>query len=264
MYQDIKRTLAPLLLAAATLVVCAISARGQTGAVAQVIEVIGRVDLMRDSTAWALSAGDTIKPRQVIHTGADGYAVFKLADNSTFEVYPNSNVTFRDTPGDWTDLLEVWIGRIKVHIQKLGGGQPNHNRVRTPTAVISVRGTVFDVHVEDENGTTYVSVEEGQVAVQHRLQGPKVIPLNPGEAIRVFRNQPLAANKVDKGSVAQAVARSLSDGLSQILMNRQRGLGGTSVPGTGGTGVGDQRAPDPPPPPPPPPPSSGPPPPPAQ
>ena len=59
-----------------------------------------------------------------------------------FEVYPNSNVTFRNNPGNWRDLLDVWVGKIKVHIQKLGG-QPNPNTVHTPSAIISVRGTDF-------------------------------------------------------------------------------------------------------------------------
>ena len=57
------------------------------------------------------------------------------------------------------------FGRVKVHIQKLGG-QPNNNRVTTPTAVISVRGTIFDVSVEDGE-STLVAVEEGLVEVRH-------------------------------------------------------------------------------------------------
>ena len=92
---------------------------------------------------------------------------------------------------------------MKVHIQKLGG-QPNYNRVRTPTAVISVRGTVFDVAVEDEDDTTLVSVDEGQVVVRHLLKpGPDRV-LNAGDWVRVFKNQPLATRTVDRGSTVRA------------------------------------------------------------
>ena len=120
-----------------------------------------------------------MQPRQIIITGPDGFAVFQVSDGSTFEVFPNARVVFRENYGSWRDLLDVLLGRVKVHIQKLGG-QPNYNRVRTPTAVISVRGTIFDVAVEDEDDTTLVSVEEGQVGVQHLLKpGPERI-LNPG------------------------------------------------------------------------------------
>ena len=87
-------------------------------------------------------------------------------------------VTFRNNGGDWRDLVDVWLGRIRVHIQKLGG-EPNPNRVHTPTAVISVRGTTFDVSVNDDDETTFVAVEEGVVTVEHRLMpregGPKVL-----------------------------------------------------------------------------------------
>ena len=95
--------------------------------------------------------------------------IFQVSDGSTFEVYPNSRVVFRANPSNLKDLLDLLLGRVKVHIQKLGG-QPNNNRVTTPTAVISVRGTVFDVTVEDQE-STLVAVEEGLVEVRHALLG---------------------------------------------------------------------------------------------
>ena len=99
-------------------------------------------------------------------------------------------------------------------------------------------------------------MEEGLVEVEHRLlRSGKPLPLRPGDSIRVYKNQPLTAKLIDKGSVAKAVARSLPDGLTQILLGRQRAGGGSSpVPSTGGGGVGDERAEAPkgtPPPPPP-------------
>jgi hypothetical protein len=189
-----------------------------------------------------------------------------LSDGSTFEVYPNSRLVFRDTPGNWENLLEVMLGRIKVHIQKLGS-QPNHNRVRTPTAVISVRGTVFHIDVEDEGSATLVYVEEGQVAVQHALMArsdPKL--LNTGEWIRVYKNQPLAQKSVDKGRVVQGGLRAAAEALYSILYRNSsapaaRGGGvpaGSPVP-TPAPVPGDTSADPPPPPPPaaPPPPPPG-------
>ena len=59
------------------------------------------------------------------------------------------------------------------------------SRVMTPTAVISVRGTTFDVSVSDDDETTLVEVEEGQVEVQHALlpRGNAKV-LSPGETLR--------------------------------------------------------------------------------
>ncbi len=144
--------------------------------------------------------------------------------------------------------FDVLLGRVKVHIQKLGGGQPNYNRVRTPTAVISVRGTVFDVAIEDDDDTTLVSVEEGQVAVQHLLKpGPERI-LNQGESIRVYRDQPLAAAPVDKSGALRALLQRAEQVMYQIVY---RSPFPGSIP-TGGCPVpsactGDKKNPPPPP-----------------
>jgi ferric-dicitrate binding protein FerR (iron transport regulator) len=219
-------------LAAACIYVVPIHA--ESGA-AKVITLNGQVSVLRDNSPWVLNVGDAVEPRQIIITGPDGFAVFQVSDGSTFEVFPNARVVFRENAGSWRDLLDVLLGRVKVHIQKLGG-QPNYNRVRTPTAVISVRGTVFDVAIEDEDDTTLVSVEEGQVGVQHLLKpGPERI-LNPGESIRVYRNQPLAAAQVDRSPLIRGVLRAAEQALYQVVY--RTGLpGGGSVPGcTTGSG----------------------------
>ena len=229
----------------------------QSGA-AKVVTLTGQVSILRDNTPWILNVGDSVQPRQIIVTGPDGFAEFQVSDGSTFEVFPNARVIFRENAGSWKDLLDVLLGRVKVHIQKLGG-QPNYNRVRTPTAVISVRGTIFDVAVEDEDDTTLVSVEEGQVAVEHLIKpGPERV-LNQGEWIRVYRNQALAAQTVDKGSAMRNALRSAEQAIYEALYRTRlpgSGAGGTiptppSSPGSPGSG--DHGKPTPPPPPPPPP-----------
>jgi len=248
------------LLMAASVAVCAAEApwAGAPGA-AKVLVVTGQVSVLRDSTPWALNVGAWVQAQQIIISGADGFAVLEVSDGSTFEVYPNSRVTFRSTPGNWKDLVDLWLGRIKVHIQK-PGGLPNHNRVHTPTAVISVRGTTFHVSLEDDDDTTLVMVEEGQVAVQHRLlpRGePKLV--NGGEYLRVYKNEPLANKLVDKGSAVKYVLRALSDALYTAVYRTPRVGGGIPGAGTGTVGgtplpgdvdVGPPPPPDAPPPPP--------------
>src|SRR5713101_5248243 len=159
-----------LLLAATTVVSSAQIFPLSSESAAKVISLNGQVSVLRDSEPWALNVGDLVQVRQVIVTGPDGFAQFQVSDGSTFEVYPNSNVVFRKNPPNWKDLLDVLVGRVKIHIQKLGG-QPNPNKVYTPTAVISVRGTTFDVSVDAEDQTTLISVEEGQVDVRHATKG---------------------------------------------------------------------------------------------
>ena len=233
---------------------------------AKVLQMEGRVSVLKDSSSpWALSMGDTVAPKQVIVTGPDGQALFEVNDGSTFWVFPNSKVTFRGTYS-YEELLNVWLGKIKVHIQRWGG-QPNNSKVETPTAVISVRGTTFDVEVDSADDSTLVAVEEGAVAVRHRLL-PTAEPreLRAGDQIRVYKNVPIAKAKVDKGDLMRRGANAMAEVYYSIMMRGPRiGGGGASVPSGGGAPLpGDTKgggAP-PPPPPPPPPPSSPPPPPP--
>ncbi len=216
-------------------------------AAATVESLMGQVAVLRDAQAWALETGSQVRPQQIIVTGPDGYARFRVSDGSTFEVFPNSRVTFRNTPGDWKDLLEMWLGRVKVHIEKLGG-QPNRNRVRTPTAIISVRGTTFDVAVEEAD-TTLVVVDEGSVEVRHALHGGEPKMLNTNEWIRVYKNSPLAQKSLDRGSVIQGALRAAADAIYTTIYRTSTGVPAGGGGGGGGGLPGDHGGKDPPPPP---------------
>jgi len=224
------------LLAAASLLVCLATAQAQDVA-ARVVTMTGQVSVLRDNYPWALNEGSTVQPKQIIVTGPDGMARFQVSDGSTFDVFPNSRVVFRATPSNWKDLVDVLLGRIKVHIQKLNG-MPNPARVMSPTAVISVRGTTFDVQVEDDDDTTLVSVEEGEVGVRNRVLGGEV-SLHPGEYVRVFRNQALAQRQVDRGAMAHGVLRAGVQALYDLLYRRQTAGVAPSGGSAGPVGSGD-------------------------
>jgi hypothetical protein len=216
---------------------------------AKVVTAEGQVSVLRDAQPWALTIGDSVQVKELIITGPDGHAVFQVSDGSSFEVYPNARVVFRKNPPNWKDLLDVLVGRVRIHIEHFGG-VPNPNRVLTPTAVISVRGTTFDVSVSDDDETTLIEVEEGVVEVRHALlpgNAPRM--LTSGESLRVYRNEPIADRLVDKGTVARQVLRSVMDAISTAAIHTRTGGAG----GTGGGAVGDTGKKIPPPPPPPPP-----------
>jgi FecR protein len=257
-----SRTVKLSLLAAAAVFVCSAQMLPSDAGnyAAKVITQSGQVSVMKDSQPWALSIGDSVQARDLIITGPDGHAVLQVSDGSTFEVFPNARVVFRKNPPNWKDFVDVLVGRIRVHIEHLGN-IPNPNRVLTPTAVISVRGTTFDVSVDDDDETTLVEVEEGTVDVQHALLprgDPKV--LHTGETLKVYRNEPLEASLIDKGTLARQILHSMADAVTTIVSRMPHGLGSSGgVLGTGGA-VGDTGKV---PPPPPPPPAPAPPPPPA-
>ncbi len=210
---------------------------------ARVIVQFGQLSVFSGNGMLALSLGDALKPQQVIVTGPDGYGKFQVEDGSTFEVFPNSQVIFREHNGNLQDILNVLIGHIKVYIQHLNG-LPNYNRVTSPTAVISVRGTVFEVVVEDQDGTTYVAVDEGLVGVKNDTAAGETVELKPGDSIRVIRNQPLQQRAIDRLGVLRRVLQAAEEATYRVVLQtggagRLPGSIGTPVPtGNGDSGKG--------------------------
>ena len=201
------------------------------GTGAMVLVQSGDVSTQGDRAGYRLAIPQCgiVNQQQVIKTGADGYAKLQVSDGSTFEVFPNSEVTFRKTYGIG-DLLNVWMGKVKVYIQHFPG-VPNPNNVTTPTALISVRGTIFDVEVQELDGTTFVTLDEGLVDVRHLQVASRIIRLNPGESVQVLPNTPLAALPRDKGMILRQVMRGLEDAVRQAVYQRpgNTGPGGTST-----------------------------------
>jgi len=238
---------------------------------AKVLTMTGQVSVLKDLIPIALMEGNVVQVQQMIVTGPDGHATFQvLSDGSTFEVFPNSHLIFRKNAWNVKDLIDLLVGRIRVHIEHFGT-VPNPNRILTPTAVISVRGTTFDVTVGEDDETTTVEVEEGLVQVEHALlpSVPKMV--SAGQTLKVYKSEPLVARGLDRGTVAHYMLKALSDAANLASMRGGRGVlgtpGGTGVsagdhgkgtPGsnTGNTGnggsTGSPPVPTPPPPPPPP------------
>jgi hypothetical protein len=236
------------LLTAATILVSVVPALPQQFAATLQVQV-GQVSLLKDGNQVALSVGQGIRASQVIVTGLGAYARFRVADGSEFEVFEKSEVTFRDSGGSWKDLLNVWIGHVKVYVQHILG--PNPTSVTSPTAVISVRGTVFDVVVENDDGDTVVSVDEGKVQVRHKLIPGREPLLLPGESVHVYRNQPIA-QQIDKGGGVQKALALVRKAVMDYIYTRPGGVGGPGpiggapgggVPGGGGGAQGDKGKP---------------------
>ena len=210
----------------------------------------GQISVLRDNSPWALNLGDTVQPQQVIVTGPDGYGFFRspmAAVRSVSEV----ESYFPRQPGRLERPARSLSGQDPGQIEH-PGGLPNNNKVRTPSAVISVRGTVFDVEVEDEDGTTMVLDEEGQVEVRHLLKAGEVKVLSPNEYIRVYKDQPIAKKLIDKGGILQRALRTAAEAVYEVAAER------SGTPGHGTTGPtlpADHTGGNPPPPPPPPPPA---------
>jgi len=152
------------------------AANGQTSSA--VTAVKARVDLR---------AREPLFPGDTITTGRNGRLVLGLPDGSQAVIAPKTTVRVEQLETTPRTLFHLLKGKTRVQIQKLGG-QPNPYRINTPTTVIAIRGTIFDVAVDQEQ--TEVFLLEGEVEVSNRSFPDQILRLNAGQSTRVPRLRP--------------------------------------------------------------------------
>lgn len=139
--------------------------------------------LQGDVTA---SRGVVLAPESVIETGK-GSTLLNLPDGSQILVKPHSKVILKTPNSVKGYSLELIIGKILAKIQKRFGETPPF-RMGTPTAVITVRGTRFEVQVDNKQRTS-VEVYEGLVEVAGAADNSRPVLARPGYATRVELNK---------------------------------------------------------------------------
>ncbi len=170
--------------------------------------VTGQVSRIRDEQAWAVSAGERVPVQQVITTGPDGYAHFEVRGGSSFDIFGNSRVVFRQNAATAGDLLDVLAGRVRVHLQPSIGQL--QLRVFCPVAIVSTHQPATIAIGIDEDETVRIDVIEGEIGVQHALL-PRNEPVmvKAVDAILVQKDQPIS-HRVERGSLYRYTVKILS------------------------------------------------------
>ena len=154
----------------------------------QMTAVKGKVSLVRgQASPVLLHKHDTVEAGDEILTDHKSSATIRMPDGSTVRIYPDSHVVLRNQTGSWKEFLYVFLGTVRVQIEKLSG-RPNPKSMTTPTAIIAVRGTIFSVAVE-QTGDTQVGVGEGLVSVASLLEPQNEVLLKPGQSCWMRRGQ---------------------------------------------------------------------------
>ncbi|MFA5139113.1 MAG: FecR domain-containing protein [Elusimicrobiota bacterium] len=128
--------------------------------------------------------GTPLEPGDRVSTGKKSQVEVALDPDSLFEIGPTSTFTV-DKPEEEGLFAQLSLasGRLMAKIMKTA--LTRRFRVRTPTAVASVRGTEFGVEVGDD-GETHVGVfDEGSLGVRPDEEGVSETMLGPGEETRV-------------------------------------------------------------------------------
>jgi hypothetical protein len=130
------------------------------------------------------TVGETLPAGTVLETGG-GRLLLQLADGSQVLVRAHTRLTVHQpTPAD-RGYFQLLLGRIRAVITKRTGGAPPFE-LGTPSAVIAVRGTQFEVEVNRQQETE-VDVFEGTVEVIGRHSGTSVL-VEAGSSTRVEMN----------------------------------------------------------------------------
>lgn len=139
----------------------------------------GKAQVMRQGKpGWELveSGNAEVAIGDKVRTSSTARVILSMHDGSKVELGPSS-IFVVDFLEKNEHRFSLKIGRIKAFVSKF---MNRRFAVLTPTAVMAVRGTEFEVNVQN-NGNSRVDLFEGLLAVSDN-KGNEVL-LNPGESL---------------------------------------------------------------------------------
>ena len=141
--------------------------------------------LETDGEQRRLSSGDDVRQQELIETDADSRSEIELNDRTKLALGPGSRLLLDKFVYD----PDISGGAIVMNLVKgtfrfiTGIAVKPAYVIRTPAASITVRGTIFDVYVENANETLLLLIEGGvEVCTQ---SGKCLVHDEPGKLIRI-------------------------------------------------------------------------------
>lgn len=132
-----------------------------------------------------LQSGDSVHQDELIEVGLDASSEIKLADETKLALGPGSRLMLDKFVYD----AEKTKGSIVLDLVKgsfrfvTGVAEKPTYVIKTPSAAITVRGTIFDVYVEDD-GEAWLLLLEGAIQVCN-TRGECQDLTEPGKLIRI-------------------------------------------------------------------------------
>lgn len=135
-----------------------------------VLAVVGEATLApARGTAAPAQVGAAVPPGTEIKTGANGYVTVQLADGSVLRVQSATTAQVErsnhyESAGFFASSLRLIQGRLEALVAHMTGGEPRFE-VKTPQALLGVRGTDFRITVDEAQQVTRSEVLDGAVSV---------------------------------------------------------------------------------------------------
>jgi hypothetical protein len=141
-------------LAMAVLFGLAAAAAAAASDIGQVKIAKGQVTIERQGKAMPATVGARLQVADVVRTGADGSVGITMDDDSLLSAGPNSalsldNYAFDSTTNQGRFNTSLNKGTLSVISGRIAKQTPDAMTVRTPTAILGVRGTEFVVSAND-------------------------------------------------------------------------------------------------------------------
>jgi hypothetical protein len=149
----LKKLSSTLWLAAALLITAAGAPwASEKSPIAQIKKVTGQAAVLHSGERRPANVGDMLFVRDVIETGSDGGIGITFIDNTVFSAGPSSQIALDEFQFDSNDfrgamLADMRQGTLAVVSGDIARSTPGAMKIKTPTAILGVRGTTFAVQV---------------------------------------------------------------------------------------------------------------------
>jgi hypothetical protein len=142
-----------LVFANALLMLSGTAAVAENTQVAQIKTVSGQAEIVRNRSRNAAKVGDPLYEKDTIETGPDGSIGIVFIDNTVMSSGPNSEIVLEDykfNSSNFTGsmLTDMNRGTLSMVSGDIARSSPGAMKVRTPTAILGVRGTRFVIEVK--------------------------------------------------------------------------------------------------------------------
>ena len=131
------------------------TAAAQNPQIAQVKTVSGQVFIQRAGAHVSVKIGDPLFEKDTVDTGADGAIGITFIDNTVMSAGPNSEVALEEYRFDSSNfngsmLTDLRKGTLSMVSGDIAKSSPAAMKVKTPAAILGVRGTHFVVQVPED------------------------------------------------------------------------------------------------------------------
>lgn len=152
-----------------------------------------------DGVTKALSIGSKVEPGDIVVTQKRTYARLKFTDGSEVTLKPNSQFKVeqyafnQSRPKDDAGSFSLIKGGLRTLTGQIGKrGNQDSYRMKTPTATIGIRGTIYDAHFcqDDSCGGSlkpglYLAVADGIVVITNSEGVQVTLEVKAGQYVYV-------------------------------------------------------------------------------